>query len=566
MYRSRPIIGLGMARSTPLRTIARVIAVSLAAGAAAFALRMSWPWLGQLDQGALRAHLGSADASPFLIAEVGPEVFTRLGLPPGNEEARAIYAELVEKVDRAGAKGVVFDLEFKEPGPPGPNSRLERAIRQSSIPVIVPAIQEFKGTEGSRFAKPPFLPNDSPVYYGSTSGHTELGIADLVGGDEVEPFFHIGVLAAAVALALDPYDDVDWFEGRLTLGTHVVPSDKKGRLLIPESSAPEFLAVDDLLATPEKAQGKVVIVGGVRGTDRHVSPFGTVEGVEFVTRVAAAVSSPAPPPFAPGWASLVVATLLASFGAVSMLGLRPIRATLGLVGAGLVAWFIPGWLGSTLGLTSPVMALLAIGIAVVACVALEGFGLRRRVYGRSEPIDEEATVMFVDLVGSTPLVRELGPVAADRVMGTIVQRLTDAVEGLGAEIERPLGDGVLVHWRGGGAADQVRRCLEAVPVLREAVARAPIPGLPKDFVPMLTFGIEQGHVTGSPVTVRGLPQWMSSGETVHMAARIQSKCGELGYGCLLGPTAGAVAGSDCAVSLGDIELKGFGSVVVFAAR
>jgi class 3 adenylate cyclase len=174
--------------------------------------------------------------------------------------------------------------------------------------------------------------------------------------------------------------------------------------------------------------------------------------------------------------------------------------------------------------------------------------------------------MFVDLAGSTPLVRELGPAAADRVMSAVVQRLADTVERLGAEIERPLGDGVLVHWRSGEPADQVSRCLEAISRLRAAVIDVPIPGLPMGFLPRLTFGIEHGRIVGSPVTIRGLPQWMSSGETVHLAARLQSLCGSLEQDCLVGPVAGLLAGEDRVRPVSEVEVKGFGTVVVFAPR
>lgn len=559
-------MGFAMARWGPLRNVARVTAVSVSAGIVAYALRMGWPWLGQMDQPLLRRYLGTADSAPFLVVEVGPEDFSRRGFAPGSEEMRSVYADLLTKLDQAGAKGIVFDLQFEEARAPEPSRRLEEAIRQSSVPVIVPAIEAYRGEEGSRFEKPPFLPDDSPVYYGSARGHPELGIADLVGGDEVEPFFHIGLLAAAVARGLDPYDDVDWYEGRLTLGNQTIPVDRSARLLLPESDPPSRIGLSEALRTPDAARGRVAIVGQVQGRDRHASPFGTVEGVDFVARVAAAAFRPSFRSLAPGWASFLVATLLAGLAAGSSLGLRWGRALGGALAAMVLALWAPSWLAGSVGSTSPVMSLVAIALAATATLLGESFTLRRRVYGRAEPIDEEATVMFVDLVGSTPLVRELGPAEADRVMSAVVQRLADTVERLGAEIERPLGDGVLVHWRSGDPADQVSRCLEAITRLRAAVIDVPIPGLPMGFLPRLTFGIEHGRIVGSPVTIRGLPQWMSSGETVHLAARLQSLCGSLEQDCLVGPVAGLLAGEDRVRPVSEVEVKGFGTVVVFAPR
>lgn len=544
----------------------RVVALAIVATLVAFGLRTALPALGRLDQHLLRPRIDATTESPFLIVEVGPDAFAKAGLRHDDPRARRFYARLVETAVRARAKGVVFDLEFRQAGDPKTDEDFRRAVAASPIPIVVPAVLRTVGPEGATFDKPPIFPDDSPVVYGSTRSHPEEAVAELVAGDDYVPFFHLGLLAAAIARGLDPYRDVDWYEGRATLGGRDLSTDSRGRYLVPEVAPPPSTPIADLLASPERVRGRVLLVGHVGGTDRHATPFGPMEGVTFVALVASALYGPPTPVLASGWITLVSSFLLAVLAGASVIGLRPYRAVLGILLAATLAWFSPGWAGPWLGMTSPLTSLLAIALVSVALGSWEAFALRRRVYGRSTPIDEPATVMFVDLVGSTPLVRSLGPSAADRVMRAVIQRLADTAEESGAEIERPLGDGVLLHWRGGEPGDQVRRALDAIPVLRGALRARPIRGLPPDFEPDLTFGIEQGQVVGSPISIRDLPQWMSSGETVNLASRLQGLCSSLGETCLLGPSAGTLAGPVRAISLGEHEIKGFGAVVVYRAR
>lgn len=542
--------------------------LAVLSGLVAHGLRNLVPWIGQLEQPLARRLLPAPTSSSFLIAAVSPESFKKAGVPVEGSAMRQTYARFIDAMKQAGAKGVVFDIVFDQEGTdPNPNQAFARSI-QSAPPmqIVLPAIPVAVQADRSTFEKPRFMPDDAPVVYGFVRSHPDDGVADLIVSDGFDTFYHISALAVAVAEGLRPYEDVHWDGHRLKVGNRTIATDANGRVLIREAEVPiPVLAFDDLLKNPAQAAGKVVIVGIVEGNDRQSTAVGEMEGIEWVGLIAASISKNTAPSasWAPGWVSAFLAIGLALLAGASIIGLHLLRSVMGVVGATALGWFLPTWLLGSVGLVDTMTSWVAIGLTAVAAWVIEAQVMSRRVYGRAQPFDEDLTVMFVDLANSTLLVRELGPAGADQVMTAIIQRLADVVEFRGAEIERPLGDGVLAHWRGKSPEDQLQRCLDAIPALNAILQDRPIRGVPPDFELALTFGIEYGHVVGSAVRVRGLPQWMSSGETVNLAARVQSLCSTVGVSCLLGPAAGRVVGPSRAGPAGIYDLKGFGDIEVY---
>src|SRR5262245_49952079 len=71
------------------------------------------------------------------------------------------------------------------------------------------------------------------------------------------------------------------------------------------------------------------------------------------------------------------------------------------------------------------------------------------VSGASAPADAERrqlTVMFCDLVGSTPLSARLDPEDLRGIIGAYHRCVTEIVEGFGGFVARYMGDGVLVYF------------------------------------------------------------------------------------------------------------------------
>lgn len=550
------------------RSVWLVPALAVLFGLMAHGLRTTVPWIGQIEQALARRLLPTPESSSFLIAAVSPENFKVAGAPVEGSAMRLTYARFVDAMKRAGAKGVVFDIVFDQEGTdPVPNQALVRSIQAAPpMQVVMPAIPVSVQADRSTFEKLKFMPDDAPVVYGFVRSHPDDGVADLIVSDGFDTFYHISALAVAVAEGLRPYEDVHWDGHRLKVGNRTLATDANGRVLIRGAESPvPIVTLESLLKNPAPAAGKVVIIGIVQGTDLQSTAVGEMEGVEWVGLIAASISKETPPaaPWAPGWVSAFLAIGLGLIAGVSVVGLHFLRSMIGVLGAGALGWFLPTWLVGSVGIVDTMTSWVAIGLTAVAAWVIEAQVMSRRVYGRAQPFDEDLTVMFVDLANSTLLVRKLGPAGADQVMTVIIQRLADVVESRGAEIERPLGDGVLAHWRGKSPEEQLQRCLDSIPALSAILQDKPIKGVPPDFGLALAFGIEYGHVVGSPVRVRGLPQWMSSGETVNLAARVQSLCSTVGVSCLLGPAAGRVVGPSRAGPAGIYDLKGFGEIEVY---
>ena len=171
---------------------------------------------------------------------------------------------------------------------------------------------------------------------------------------------------------------------------------------------------------------------------------------------------------------------------------------------------------------------------------------------RADPERRQLTVMFCDLVGSTPLATRLDPEDLRGILGAYHRCVTEIVEGFGGFVARYMGDGVLVYFGYPQAhevdAERATRCGLAL----------------VDRVPQLNQGEELharvGIATGLVVVGGEVVEHDVAGDTPNLAARLQA---------LAEPDTVMIAASTRRLTgdlfeyqdLGQIELKGISDPV-----
>jgi predicted ATPase/class 3 adenylate cyclase len=155
-----------------------------------------------------------------------------------------------------------------------------------------------------------------------------------------------------------------------------------------------------------------------------------------------------------------------------------------------------------------------------------------------------ATVLFVDLVGSTSLVSAQDPEVVRRRMARFFDEVSHHIESHGGMIEKFAGDAVLA----GFGLDQAHED-DTERAIRAALAI-------EDAMPDLAFEVRMGIEAGEVVVEEGGDSTFATGEAINVAARLEqgAEPGDI----LIGPVARRLA-AGCAdlESVGLLELKGF---------
>jgi class 3 adenylate cyclase len=172
------------------------------------------------------------------------------------------------------------------------------------------------------------------------------------------------------------------------------------------------------------------------------------------------------------------------------------------------------------------------------------------------PIDAERrqlTVMFCDLVGSTPLSARLDPEDLRGILGAYHRCVTEIVEGFGGFVARYMGDGVLVYFGYPQAheddAERATRCglelVDRVPRLDQAQELHARVGIATGLV-VVGGEVVEHDVAGDTPNLAARLQALAEADTVVIAARTRRLTGDLfEYR-----------------DLGEIELKGISAPVL----
>jgi len=164
----------------------------------------------------------------------------------------------------------------------------------------------------------------------------------------------------------------------------------------------------------------------------------------------------------------------------------------------------------------------------------------------------QLTVMFCDLVGSTPLSARFDPEDLRGIMGSYHRCVAETVEGFGGFVARYIGDGVLIYFGYPQAheddAERAIRCglavVEQVPQLNLAE----------------TLHVRIGIATGTVVVGGEVVEHDVVGDTPNLAARLQALA-EPDTVVIAAGTRGLVGDLFEYRDLGEIELKGIAGTV-----
>ena len=136
------------------------------------------------------------------------------------------------------------------------------------------------------------------------------------------------------------------------------------------------------------------------------------------------------------------------------------------------------------------------------------------------------TALFADLVGSTALAEPLDPEEARLVVGEAVARMVHAVEEFGGTVKDLAGDGVLALFGAPVAhEDDAERAVRAALRIAEEIAgvrdaRSSAAWAIEGFG--VRVGVDTGPVVLGPVGAGGRVEYAAFGDTVNVAARLQS--------------------------------------------
>jgi class 3 adenylate cyclase/predicted ATPase len=165
----------------------------------------------------------------------------------------------------------------------------------------------------------------------------------------------------------------------------------------------------------------------------------------------------------------------------------------------------------------------------------------------------QLSVMFCDLIGSTPLSSRLDPEELSAVIRMYQARVAATIPRFGGFIARYVGDGVLIYFGWPEAHEaNAERAVRAASAVIDAIAQAPVLTEPLQ----VRIGIATGLVVvGEPIYSDGGPQQTAIGETPNLAARLQGLAGPNGI-VIDAATHQQIGGFFKFRDLGSIALKG----------
>lgn len=166
------------------------------------------------------------------------------------------------------------------------------------------------------------------------------------------------------------------------------------------------------------------------------------------------------------------------------------------------------------------------------------------------------TIVFTDVVGSTPLAGRLDPEEWKEIVGGAHRRVSRSVVAYGGTVAQLMGDGVLAFFGAPIAhEDDAVRAVRAALEIQGAMEgyREELKGLVDDF--QLRIGIHSGQVVVGEVGGEAHREYLAMGGPVNVAARLQGEA-EPGGVLVSAATAGLIEGNFELEPVGPLALKG----------
>ena len=492
---------------------------------------------------------------------------------------RSLHARAVDRLRRAGARQIAYDVQFTEPSEPNEDLALFDAVSRAGGVVLATTEVDDRGRTN-------VLGGDQNLRRARASaGHTGAPadgdgvIRSLVAEvDGLESF----ALAAAAEAAERPIDASAVRDDRALIDFHgppgTVPAIPFSRLLSGRFDR-------------ELVRGRVVVVGATAPSLHDVHPTATsgaelMSGPELQANEISTLLRGSPLRRAPLPADLLAVLLLALVAPLASLRLRALAiaaasafALAAFAGAAQLLFEA----GVVVAAVAPVLA-LALGVigALGLRVAAEARDRRRtrEAFARfvPEPVVEElvdrdagerrlagrrleATVMFCDLRGFTALAESL---PAERVLVILDRYLTamsDAVLDHGGTVVSYMGDGVMAVF--GSPVERPDHAKAAFNAAREMLG--PRLAAFNDWLaaqglePLgMGVGLNSGPVMSGTVGSDRRLEYAAVGDTTNVAARIEKMTREHGVGLLVSGATRVQLGdlADGLLPVGDGAVRG----------
>jgi len=498
----------------------------------------------ELDAVDARFSLRGAQAAPADVVMVDIDAATFEALDEPWPFRRVLHARLIDRLRRAGAALIAYDVQFTE-ALAGPDAAALRAAVGRAHGRVV-----FAATEVNDAGETAVLGGEAVLRRLGARAASVLLPPDIDGASRrllhtIQKLETMGVASTELMTGRQVSragfgDDGAWIDFRGPPGT--IRSVSFSRVLEGRVPARFF-------------RGKAVVVGSSAPTLQDVHPTSTtgndlMSGAEIQANAIWTVLHGLPLRSLPDWIQVALIVALGLVPPLAGIRLGRLAALAVVVAAGL-GWALAAYLLFRAGLVVPVVyPLCALVLAAVGSLALwlagadyertlvrEGFirFVPRSVVdqalgwleggARPDADSLDCTVVFVDLRGSTAWAEMLPPGSVFDVLNRYAKEMVEAVESRAGTAVSLRGDGILAVF--GAPEGREHHADHALAAVREMIG--PRKQRLNDWVREnglgdgfeLGIGVSSGAVTSGVAGSRERMEYTIVGDTVHTAARLE---------------------------------------------
>jgi adenylate cyclase len=195
-------------------------------------------------------------------------------------------------------------------------------------------------------------------------------------------------------------------------------------------------------------------------------------------------------------------------------------------------------------------------VAPAILTEIEGRGHKLELGGVTKPV----TIMFCDIRNFTPMAADLSATALVDLLNRLFTELGDEILAEKGTIDKFIGDAVMAFWNAPlDTADHPRRAAQAALRLRRALARFNTgnAGQQKGQKPVaLAIGVATGLACVGNIGSRQRFNYTAVGDTVNLAARIETACRHVNCDILLAAETAGHVRDFALLDAGALSLKG----------
>jgi adenylate cyclase len=492
---------------------------------------------------------------------------------------RSMHAAVIDRLRRAGAAAIAYDVQFTEPTTRRQDNALIRAVGQAGNVVL--AAEEVEGNGHTRV----FGGDEVLREIGARAGYTRV-VPDADGALRHFPYEVHGLRGFAVAAAEVATGEEIGRDGFESDGGWI---DYAG----PPRTIPTYSFSEILRGNVEARQfeGKIVVVGAAAPILHDVwqtaAGGGLMPGPEVQANAMATVLNGMPLRSSPGVLDIALIVLLAIVAPLAGFFLRPLLAlVVALLAAAL--FLLAAQLSFDGGVILPVVyPLVALAVGAIGTLALHYLRAafeRQRVrftfsrFVPEEVVDEvlaegedrlqlggvrrECTVLFCDLRGFTSYSEARAPADVVEVLNRYLSEMTDAIMDHGGTLVAYMGDGIMAAF--GAPIEQADHADRAIAAAHEMLeTRLPAfnewmreTGHGEGF--KVGIGLNSGEVMSGQVGSERRLEYTTIGDTTNTASRLEGMTKGSGHHIFISEsTHAARAGSSPKlVEVGEFEVRG----------